>query len=628
MKPLQDGGTIGVGAFASSYDMRSEVERGVEWWESRGYRVKLAPGVYERDDYVAGDARGRADDLHALFADPDVDVVQTLQGGFGSSEMLSHLDFDLIAANPKPFVGYSDITSLPVPIRQRAGFPTFYGYGLMGVGDKDTSEFTHQRLLPVLRGDVTGEVPRDPDDPYVRVIAPGRATAPLVGGCLWLLLQTLGTPWELQTDGAILFFEDTHAPPYYVDGQLTQLRHAGKLDNLAGVVVGDMHKCDYGDLPRDVSDWRASKSIEDVLEKHLEPLGVPVLYKLPLGHGKHQASIPLGVRCTLDADARTLTVDESPFTDWEGGRDEDEVACGAATGGRCVELGFDRDRLRREQRRQQRHHRQQWQDRRYLPPRHGQRHRLPQPIRRVQPGRLQRLRVHLSGPRPVRQQSPLRRVLRQVLARFERRQDLDVQDATERQVERRQAPYGCRRCLDDQHRHQIQGRSCRGRGGARQPRQERDRPQRDDTRRQLRRGARADVGTRSVPAVLHPPAAHLGEATGQQGRRTEDVPEQRPGRRIRPVHPRQVPEEPDHAVQAQRLLLGHEAEDRRVRAAAVLERRCDGHGAEGPQSRCDRSRARYRDEDPPQLGLRGLGSARPRPDGLHHQLESAEEEPP
>ena len=234
MKPLPEGGTIGVGAFASPYDMRSEIERGVEWWESRGYRVKLAPGVYERDDYVAGDARSRADDLHALFADPEVDVVQTLQGGFGSSEMIPHLDFDLIAANPKPFVGYSDITSLHVPIRQRAGFPTFYGYGLVGVGDKETSDFTRERLLARAprRRDRRGAA--RPDDPYVRAIAPGRATAPLVGGCLWLLMQTLGTPWELETDGAILFFEDTHAPPYYVDGQLTQLRHAGKLDGLAG----------------------------------------------------------------------------------------------------------------------------------------------------------------------------------------------------------------------------------------------------------------------------------------------------------------------------------------------------------------------------------------------------------
>jgi muramoyltetrapeptide carboxypeptidase len=313
MKPIPEGGTIGVAALASPYDMRSELERGVEWWEARGYRVKLAPGVHERDDYVAGDARARADDLQALFADPEVDVVQALCGGFGASEIVPHLDFDLIAQHPKPFVGYSDITSLHVPIRQRAGFPTFYGYGLMGMGDKDTSDFTRERLLRVLGGDVTGEVPPDPDDPYVRAIAPGKATAPLVGGCLWLLLQTLATPWELETDGAILFFEDTHAPPYFVDGQLTQLRHAGKLDKIAGVVVGDMNKCDYGDLPREAVDWRASKSIEDVLDKHLQHLDVPVLYKLPLGHGKHLASIPLGVRCTLDADVRTLTVDQSPF---------------------------------------------------------------------------------------------------------------------------------------------------------------------------------------------------------------------------------------------------------------------------------------------------------------------------
>ncbi|HLK45713.1 MAG TPA: LD-carboxypeptidase, partial [Acidimicrobiales bacterium] len=315
MRPLRTGGTIGVAAPASPYDMRSELERGVEWWESRGYRVRLAPGVHARDDYVAGDPRRRADDLHALFADPEVDVVQSLQGGFGSSEIVPFLDFELLREHPKPFVGYSDITSLHVPIRQRSGFATFYGYGLVGMGAPETTAFSRDRLLQVLRGDVVGNVPRDPDDPYVRAIAPGRATGPLVGGCLWLLLQTLGTPWELETDGAILFFEDTDAPPYYVDGQLTQLRHAGKLDGLLGVVVGDMHRCDYGDLPRDVSDWRASRSIEDVLDTHLAGLGVPVLYKLPLGHGKHLASIPLGVRVTLDADARTLSVDESPFQD-------------------------------------------------------------------------------------------------------------------------------------------------------------------------------------------------------------------------------------------------------------------------------------------------------------------------
>ena len=134
-------------------------------------------------------------------------------------------------------------------------------------------------------------------------------TAPLVGGCLWLLMQTMGTPWEMELDGAILFFEDTHTPPYYLDGHLVQLAHAGKLEQVAGVVVGQMEKSDYGDL-RPVSDWARSRTIEDVLEERLGSLGVPAIYGLPLGHTKHLAALPLGVTCTLDADAKTLTVDE------------------------------------------------------------------------------------------------------------------------------------------------------------------------------------------------------------------------------------------------------------------------------------------------------------------------------
>ncbi len=308
-KPLPDGGTIGVAAPASPYDSRSDVLRGVEWWASQGYRVKLAPGTWERDDYVAGAARQRGEDLNALFADPEVDVVQALQGGFGSAQAIPYLDFDLIADNPKPLVGFSDITALHVAIRQQTGLATIYANGLIGVGSTEVTSFSKDRLLDVLRGGGAGEVPPNPDDPWVRSIRAGRVTAPLVGGCLWLLMQTMGTPWEIELDGAILFFEDTHSPPYHIDGNLVQLMHAGKLDRVAGVVVGQMEKCDWGDL-RPVSDWARSRSIEDVLEERLEPLGVPVLYGLPLGHGKHLAALPLGVTCTLDADARTLTVDE------------------------------------------------------------------------------------------------------------------------------------------------------------------------------------------------------------------------------------------------------------------------------------------------------------------------------
>jgi muramoyltetrapeptide carboxypeptidase len=312
MKQLPAGGTIGVAAPASPYDSRSEIERGVEWWEAQGYRVKLAPHVYDRDDYVAGSAEHRAADLNALFADPEVDVVQALQGGYGSAQAVPFLDFDAIAANAKPLVGFSDITALHVAVARRTGLTTIYGNGLVGLGSPEVTEFTRARMLEVLTGDPTGPVPPDPDDPYLRAIRGGKATAPLLGGCLWLLMQTMGTPWEFDVDGAILFFEDVKAPPYYVDGFLTQLRLAGKLDKVAGVVVGEMKDCDWGDQ-REASDWARSRSLEDVLEEHLEPLGVPVLYRLPLGHGKHLAALPLGVRYTLDADRRTLTLDESPW---------------------------------------------------------------------------------------------------------------------------------------------------------------------------------------------------------------------------------------------------------------------------------------------------------------------------
>ena len=315
-RPLPDRGTIGVAAPASPYESRSDVLRSVEWWESQGYRVKLAEHVLARDDFVAGDARDRAADLNALFADPEVDVVQCLQGGYGSAQVIPHLDFDAIAASPKPFVGFSDITALHVAIRQRTGLATFYANGLLGMGDLETTAFSKERLLAVLRGGGAGEVPKNPDDPYSRVIHAGAATAPLAGGCLWLLMQTMGTPWEIDLDGAILFFEDYHLAPYYTDGILTQLAHAGKLAGVRGVVVGDMEKCDWGDHP---AGWPRTRSLEDVLEIHLEPLGVPVLYKLPLGHGKHLAAIPLGVTATLDADARTLTIEQSGLVTGEEG---------------------------------------------------------------------------------------------------------------------------------------------------------------------------------------------------------------------------------------------------------------------------------------------------------------------
>jgi muramoyltetrapeptide carboxypeptidase len=305
--PLPDGGTIGVCAPSGPYFNASDVYRPKEWWESKGYAVRLLDGVWSKDDYEAGPPEKRAEDLHTLFADPEVDVIQVLWGGTGAIRVLPHLDFELIAANPKALMGYSDITNLHVALRQEAGLATLHGPGLGSMGYPERTDFTWESARAAFRDGAAGPVPDDPDDPYRRSIAGGRATGPIAGGNLFTFVHLLGTPWEPSFEGAILFFEEVNEPAYVIEIHLNQLRLAGKLDHVAGVVVGELKDCDWSEKrpesPR-------NRSIEDVLERCLAPLGVPVLYKLPLGHGKHLATIPLGVRATLDADARTLTIDE------------------------------------------------------------------------------------------------------------------------------------------------------------------------------------------------------------------------------------------------------------------------------------------------------------------------------
>jgi muramoyltetrapeptide carboxypeptidase len=305
--PLPDGGTIGVCAPSGPYFNASDVYRPKEWWESKGYTVRLLDGVWSKDDYEAGPAEKRAEDLHTLFADPEVDVIQVLWGGTGAIRILPHLDFDLIAANPKALMGFSDITNLHIALRQEAGLATLHGPGLGSMGYPERTEFTWESARAAFRDGAAGPVPDDPDDPYRRAIVGGRATGPIVGGNLFTFVHLLGTPWEPVFDGAILFFEEVNEPAYVIEIHLDQLRLAGKLNRVAGVVVGELKDCDWSEKRPEAP---RNRSIEDVLERCLAPLGVPVLYKLPLGHGKHLATIPLGVRATLDADARTLTIDE------------------------------------------------------------------------------------------------------------------------------------------------------------------------------------------------------------------------------------------------------------------------------------------------------------------------------
>lgn len=302
--PLPAGGGIGVVSPASPYNTYSDVLRGIAWWEARGYRVKLAEGALERTNWTAGSPQTRARDIMAMFADPEVDAIQCLRGGTGASEVIPYLDFEYIAAHPKPFIGFSNITALHTAFLRFTGLVTFYGPSLTQVASVST--FTTERMLHVLGGHTSGPIPRDPDDPFVRALVPGTASGRIVGGCLSDLLATMGTPWEFDLDGAIFLFEEVGGSPHHIENDLVQLAQAGKLKGVRGVVVGDLAGCEWSDGGG--APWPHTKTLEEVLEERLSPLGVPVLYPLPFGHGGRLATIPLGVQATLDAGACDLIV--------------------------------------------------------------------------------------------------------------------------------------------------------------------------------------------------------------------------------------------------------------------------------------------------------------------------------
>jgi muramoyltetrapeptide carboxypeptidase len=305
---LPPGGTIGVVTPATPAETKAEVERGVAWWEEHGYEVKLGRSTRERGGDFAGSPELRAADLQELFADPDVHAIQSMRGGYGTVDVLPLLDYDRIAETPKALVGLSDVTYLHLAIARHAGLVTFYGPSLTMVGRRPVPPAMGERMLEVLSGDGTGPIPYDPDGPYVRAITGGRATGPLVGGCLPDLSLTIGTPWELETTGAILFFEVQGYGPTFVERYIIHLQQAGKLDGVAGVVVGELPYSEWGEGIG--PDWPRGRTVDDILDARLGPLGVPVLYGLPVGHGETMATVPLAVEATLDADAGTLTIDE------------------------------------------------------------------------------------------------------------------------------------------------------------------------------------------------------------------------------------------------------------------------------------------------------------------------------
>ena len=302
LKPprLRPGDRIGMINPARAAFREDPVTIQAESLEAMGLVPVKGENFYKRRGYLAGTDEERAADINGFFADPTVRGIMGI-GGWGSARVLPLLDYDLVRADPKPVIGISDVTSLLLGLHAKTGLVTFHG---PHPRIKYSADFFKRVLFD--GEEVLFSNPKEiKDDETVQMkeryatIRGGRARGRLIGGNLTVLAAIVGSPYMPDLDGAILFLEDVREKPYRVDRMMTQLELAGLLDGLAGFVFGSCSDCDPGE-------GYASQTLEEILDDHILPLGIPAYRGALIGHIRRQFMVPLGVEAEIDADAGTL----------------------------------------------------------------------------------------------------------------------------------------------------------------------------------------------------------------------------------------------------------------------------------------------------------------------------------
>jgi muramoyltetrapeptide carboxypeptidase len=294
-KPLMKLSAICEGAAVSvispaSFAMPERVQLGVERLRQLGFSPKLGGNTQSRGPlFFGGSVEDRLADLHAAFANPETSLVAAVRGGYGSNYLLEGIDLKVIERNPKPFFAYSDMTGLQCYLLDKLGLPAFHGP--MVAADFYLEDGVH---LESFQAAIAGR-------PYtlgraegLRTLKGGSARGTLYGGCLSILVAMIGTRWEPQTEGKLLFLEDVGAKPYQIDRMLWHLRQAGKLDGIRGIIFGEMLDCASPGAPDDL--------LENAILSALAGLDVPIALGLRSGHVSRQnVTLTFGVEAELQA---------------------------------------------------------------------------------------------------------------------------------------------------------------------------------------------------------------------------------------------------------------------------------------------------------------------------------------
>jgi muramoyltetrapeptide carboxypeptidase len=311
LKPpaLKHGDTIVFVAPAAPVEM-PPINAYAEQLEKAGYKVVIPKGIERKTGFLAGTDEERAAELNAAILDPKVRAIFPCRGGYGLTRILDRIDYAALRKDPKIITGFSDLTALHLAIAREAQVVTFHSPMIMANLWREEKEFAFAAqsfrravFADQYKKDAVGYLLAVPaDKPKPQKLVGGKARGRLLGGNLTLICSTLGTRYAIQPKGAILFIEDVNEAPYRIDRSLSQLRLAGVLDGVAGVVVGNFSSKE----PKD------AKDIERVLREYFSPLKVPVVMNFPVGHIPNNATLPHGALVELDGDATSLRLLENP----------------------------------------------------------------------------------------------------------------------------------------------------------------------------------------------------------------------------------------------------------------------------------------------------------------------------
>ena len=294
---LRPKGTIGLVA-PSRWPRKDMLEETIKHLDARGYEVVVHDQCYLQNGTLAGSDSARAEALNDMFADSTIDAILCARGGSGSLLILDRLDYELIRANPKPFIGSSDVTALLQAIACRTGVVTYHGPMCFNFLPERYEKYTEEDLLYMISGE---QIERRLRFSMVEVERSGEAEGRLVGGNLSLLQSLIGTPYDWTGDGAILFIEDVNEPLYNIERMMAHLRFAGKFEGVRAVLVGEMVGIPE-EKPEDmpVGDCPYGRDFKEIILKHL-PAEIPVGFNYPCGHGQYLTTFPIGacVRVTI-----------------------------------------------------------------------------------------------------------------------------------------------------------------------------------------------------------------------------------------------------------------------------------------------------------------------------------------